>query len=245
MGVVLFVLVFFFVSSSAWMAGLALERVPHSVDRSLGLAASEQVKFGQASCENPAAQRYVEDILDRLVAELDDSSFTFHVTVLDDPSINAFALPGGYVFVNEGLLSRAESGEELAGVLAHEISHVVLRHGVERILQSAGRRLLIGLVFGVSDAGTLLHYGGELRELSFGRDQESAADAMGHTLLRKAGISPRGLATFFERLDREGSALPEFLSTHPDSRERAAAALGAASTFTPTVTLPVPVPCHL
>ncbi|MCP4449732.1 MAG: M48 family metallopeptidase [Myxococcales bacterium] len=243
-GVALVALVMFFVSSSAWMAGMALKGLPVSMDKSLGRAAAAQIELAQPRCTNPSAQHYVEEIVARLAEEMHDSRFEYYLVLLDAPSVNAFALPGGFVFVHSGLLEAAQSGAEVAGVLAHELSHVALRHGVQAVLRSVGRLTLIGIVFGVSDAGVLLGHGASLHDLSYGRDHEAEADSMGHALLKRAGISPLGLATFFDRLRRDEIEAPEFFSSHPDSAKRARAAQDAAMGFVETTIVPAPVPCH-
>jgi len=129
--------------------------------------------------------------------------------------------------VNFGLLATAESGEEIAGVLAHELHHVILRHGVTRLLSRVGGFTMIGLLLGWTNLHSLVNLAGDLTQLAYDRDQERAADERGETLLAEANIDPRGLATFFSRLKREHGDLPPILSSHPgfEERIRTAAAL--------------------
>ena len=137
---------------------------------------------------------------------------------------NAFALPGGWVVVFRGLIEQAEAPEEVAGVLAHEIGHVVHRHGTERIFKALGVRLLVQIVTGgVSDS--LMSSAGEvLLLLSYSREDEAEADAAALDLLAAAGMRNDGLAAFFRRLAERDAELPaalRFLSTHPSHGARA------------------------
>ncbi len=232
-------IVFFVVASSSWMAGLALNAIPTSVDKSIGEVAWKQVTVSSSRCDNPELNDFVDGILKTLLAHV-DTDHDFEFVILDDPSINAFALPGGFVAVNRGLLEKATSTEEVAGVLAHEISHVTFRHGVEGLLRSSGRRVIVGLVFGFSDVSVLLSHAASLRELSYQRGQESEADEAAHRILKSAGLSPLGMSRFFLRLQEEGVSIPLLLSTHPDSGERSASALKAAEGFTPSANVPYP-----
>lgn len=217
-----------------------------SVDRRLGESAARQLAIGQQECPNPAARRYVELLAAPLIEAAGELPFAFHFRVTDDPGVNAFALPGGFVTVQRGLLEAAETGEEVAGVLAHEMQHALLRHGTRRMLRQLGGRSLLWLVTGGSDIHVLAQSVGYLTELDYDRDQESEADREGLRLLVRAGVDPRGLATFFERLEGQGATPPELLSTHPDPGNRAQAVREAAQGDTATRKLPPPssAPCH-
>jgi predicted Zn-dependent protease len=140
--------------------------------------------------------------------------------VLSDPSVNAFALPGGEVFVLTGLLEKAGSVEQLAGVLAHELGHVAHRHGMRVLAHRLGLGAALGLVFGGFDqiVDALAVAATDLERLAFSREQERDADAFGIELLLRAGIDPRGLPEFFGQL--EGYRLPDWLATHPAPSDR-------------------------
>ncbi len=198
--------------------------LPIKMDIALGKAASEQAQLEQEECTNPAAKKYVEEIASYLLALEKDPPFEFSFRVINEPSVNATALPGGYVTVHSGLLEAAMSGEEVAGVLAHELEHARARHGTRRILSSLGGRAALALILGGTDLHSYGQWGGGLAELSYGRDQEAEADELGLALLLQAGINPSGFSVLFERLAQEGLRPPEFLSTHPDPGERAARA---------------------
>ena len=136
----------------------------------------------------------------------------------------SFALPGGWVVLFRGLIEEAEAPEEVAGVLAHEIGHVVHRHGTERIFKALGVQLLVQIVMGGVSDGLMSSAGQVLLLLSYSREDEAEADAAALDLLAAAGMRNDGLAAFFRRLAEQESDLPEalrFLSTHPSLRARA------------------------
>lgn len=205
---------------AGWLASQATPLVSMEVDRSIGRAASAQLSLGQTACSGPEVA-YVKQLAQPLLDAAGPLPFEFQFSVVDDPTVNAFALPGGYVTVNRGLLEKAESGEEIAGVLGHEIQHALLRHGTRRMLREMSGSLVLGLLVGSGDVGQAMAVGGQLTSLSYGRDEESEADLRGVELLVKAGIDPGGLVKFFERLAVDAVAVPELLSTHPDSGRRA------------------------
>jgi predicted Zn-dependent protease len=151
------------------------------------------------------------------------------------------------VTVNRGLLEAAETGEEVAGVLGHEIQHALLRHGTKRVLRQLGGTVILALIFGGSDLQGIAQAGNQLTALSYDRGQESEADEHGVRLLVAAGMNPRGLSTFFERLSEDSLRPPELLSTHPDPGSRAKLVAEAASSGGPFRKLPPPsaAPCHL
>lgn len=221
---------------AAWLTPF----VPESVDRQIGEVSERQLGFMREPCSERAT-RYVEEIAAPLLRPAEPLPFPFHFVVAKDESVNAFALPGGFVTVNSGLLEAAESGEEVAGVLGHEIQHALLRHGTRRVLRQLGGSVALSLLtFGYEPTG-LSGVAAQLTSLSYDRDQESEADARGVELLLRARVDPRGLVRFFQRLEekQQGLAPPVFLSTHPDSGQRSELVARAArgGTFTP---LPAP-----
>ena len=159
----------------------------------------------------------------RLTAQIQNNPYKFEVTVVKSDVINAFALPGGYVVVFTGLMKKAVSGEEVAGVLSHELNHVLQRHGLERIVKSLGIMTVAAIVFGNQQGliGMMKQLGVELFTLKFGREQETEADLTGLQLLQRAKIDPSGMITFFERLSEKDEGRMEWLSTHPMSAARA------------------------
>jgi predicted Zn-dependent protease len=150
-----------------------------------------------------------------------------------DPRLNAFAVPGGHVVVYTGLLLAADSAEEVAGVLAHEVQHVEMRHALKNLLHNLGWRALLALALGDFSGGVWTGMAEHLGQLGYSRDLEHQADLGGLAALRRAGIAPEGIASFFAKLSRQGGGQIDLLSTHPASSarmqalQRAMAAQGA------------------
>jgi predicted Zn-dependent protease len=202
-------------------------------DVQLGKESAEQVRKQMTVIHDPVLTAYVNQIGKRLAAsqEAQASGFPFTFEVVADPSINAFALPGGPMFINTGLLKAVDSEAQLAGVMGHEMSHVILRHGTNQaskaqlielpavLSQQMGAGSMLGQL---ASAGITLGAGSVL--LKFSRSAESQADLMGSHLMAEAGYNPLELARFFEKLNTPGGkGAPEFLSDHPnpDHREQA------------------------
>ncbi len=177
-----------------------------------------------------AVQRYVRDLGLRLAAVSERPELPWTFRVLDDPSINAFALPGGFIYVTRGILGHLESEAQLAGVLGHEIGHVTARHSVNQM--SRAQLAQIGLVVGAVASETVrdnfdpIQGAVGLGFLKFGRDDENQSDELGVRYMTRLGYDPRELAGVMEmlgassRLASPGGRLPEWQSTHPDPENR-------------------------
>src|SRR6185295_147454 len=167
----------------------------------------------------------VAKIRSRLLPALTNSGYTFQFHIMQDTNVNAFAIPGGHVVILTGLLERADSAEEVAGVLAHEIAHVTKRHSMRSMMQSAGLVVLIQSIFGdTSGVVAILTQGSQfLIEQRFSRDFEREADDVGWNYLVRANIDPQGMIEFFEKLKKivaaSGMGQMEsslaLLNTHP------------------------------
>jgi predicted Zn-dependent protease len=202
-------------------------------DIQLGQENAAQVRRHMNVVHNPYLNEYVARVGKRLVSsrEAQESGFPFTFEVVADPSINAFALPGGPMFINTGLLRAVDNEAQLAGVMGHEMSHVILRHGTNQASNSKLIELpavLGSQVAGGSLVGQLAQMGIGLGAnsvlLKFPRSAESQADLMGSHLMAEAGYNPIEMAHFFEKLNGEGGGkAPQFLSNHPnpDNREKA------------------------
>jgi Zn-dependent protease with chaperone function len=201
-------------------------------DIQLGQANAKQVLAQYQVVNNQFLQDYVRRVGGRLAEtpEAKQSGFQFDFTVLNVGEINAFALPGGPMFIYTGLLKACESEAQLAGVMGHEMSHVILRHGTHEATKANLIQLpalLAGSVIGDTSvmgklAGMGLGLGANSFVLKFSRDAESEADALGSHLMSEAGYNPIEMAHFFEKL-ATGSQPPQFLSDHPNpgNREKA------------------------
>jgi Zn-dependent protease with chaperone function len=197
--------------------------------------------------QDPAAQRYVQAIGARLAAQAPGPKFPYQFKVTNLSDINAFALPGGFLYVNRGLIETVRSEAELAGVLSHEIAHVALRHSTANVskayLAQAGVGILGGLLGGQSATtrGIIEAVGGfglNALFLKYSRTAEEQADIVGTQIMAKGGYDPLAMATMFQMLQergrREPSKLEQFFSSHPapanrEARVRQEAALVQAS----------------
>lgn len=203
---------------------LAVDQIPVEWERKLGKAAYDDFLSGQERLDKGPPVAAVQEMTERLIREIADNPYAFDVTVVKSDVVNAFALPGGYVVVFTGLMRKAASGEEVAGVLSHELNHVLERHGLERIVKTLGVVAIVTILVGDQQglAGLIERLGIELVTLKFSREQETEADIGGLRLLHKARISPEeGMIRFFDRLAQEDQDRLEWLSTHPMSAGRA------------------------
>lgn len=202
---------------------IAVSRIPVEWEQKLGESAYRDFLSHQEVMKEGPAVAALGEMAQRMTAQILDNPYKFEVTVVKSDVINAFALPGGYVVVFTGLMKKAESGEEVAGVLSHELNHVLQRHGLERIVKSLGLMAVAAIVFGNQQGlvGMMKQLGVELFTLKFGREQETEADLTGLQLLQRAKINPAGMITFFERLSEKDQGRMEWFSTHPMSAARA------------------------
>jgi Zn-dependent protease with chaperone function len=202
---------------------LAVSRIPVEWEHKLGESAYREFLTHQEVMKDGPAVTALGEMTQRLTEQIPNNPYKFEVTVVKSDVVNAFALPGGYVVVFTGLMKKAESGEEVAGVLSHELNHVLQRHGLERIVKSLGLLTVVAIVLGDQQGlvGMMKQLGVELLTLKFGREQETEADLTGLQLLQRAKIDPSGMIRFFERLSEKDQGRMEWLSTHPMSTARA------------------------
>jgi len=202
---------------------MAVARIPVEWEQAIGESARRELLAGQTVVTEGPAVAAVQEITKRLTDQIEENPYRFKVTVVQSDIVNAFALPGGYVVVFTGLLKKAESPEEVAGVLGHELNHVLLRHGRERIVKTLGLVAVVAIFAGDQSGliGLAKRLGIELVTLKFGRKQETEADLSGLHLLHRAKISSDGMIRFFERLSESDKLQVEMLSTHPMSAARA------------------------
>jgi predicted Zn-dependent protease len=216
-------------------------------EAAVGRQAAAQVEREMGLVRDPALVAYVQKIGDRM-ADLSprrDVDYQFAIADMAEP--NAFALPGGYVYVSRGLLALANAEDELAGVIGHEIGHVAARHSAQRETRAMGVGLLsvLGTIAaGVVGGGTAAQMASQLGQVagagliaSYSRDQERQADDVGQQLAAAGGWDPDGLADFLVTLEREGHVRtgqernPSFLDSHPQRGERAVVARERAPTL--------------
>lgn len=194
----------------------------------LGSQFSAEVETEMAMYDDPVVQAYIDSLGQMLAAHSDRTEIEYHIKVVDTDDVNAFALPGGWLYVNRGLISTAENESELAAVMGHEIGHIVGKHGARQLTGQIGLSALIGLALGedpgmVSQLVANLVATGTL--MKYSRDMEREADQLGVDELYRAGIDPEGMATFFGKLlelqgGRDAQGLELMFSSHPPTRER-------------------------
>jgi predicted Zn-dependent protease len=208
------------------LAAIAAARVPLAWEEQLGQTVVEQLAPLPQRCTESRRQARIDEIVARLTAPLPTQAYTFRVFVADNATVNAFAAPGGYIVVFRGLLDRTGSAEELAGVLAHELQHVLHRHATRALLQHVSIGVLISALSGdfTGSLGFGLDSARMLAALEYTRGLEEEADADGMRMVLAAGIDPAGMQRFFERLASEGDRpkVFEYLSSHPSPAERLA-----------------------
>ena len=197
----------------------------------VGRTAAAEIEKGLQLLADDVVTSYVSDLGQSLAARSQRSALTYQFKVVDSAEINAFALPGGFIYVNRGLIEAAENEDELAGVLGHEIAHVVARHGAEQVQRAAYANLGLSVLGAILGDGTGARIGQVAVEMAtagtfmrFTRDAEREADRLGVENVAAAGHDPRGMITFFEKLDalRDGqaNAVERFFASHPQPEER-------------------------
>jgi len=198
-------------------------------DIQLGKEAAAEIEKQVELVDNAELNAYISAIGSRLAEQPQADKYPYTFKVVNDKTINAFALPGGPTYVNTGLIAAADNESQLAGVLAHEIAHVALRHGTNQASkayliqlpallasQAVGNQTLLGklaqLGIGLGANSVLLKYS---------RTAETQADLLGVQIAAQAGYDPAEIARFFEKLEAEGGArAPQFLSSHPNPGNR-------------------------
>jgi len=203
-----------------------------SIEKEIGLGKSlaQEVERSSKMIDDPVVTEYVNRVGQNLVRN-SDAKVPFTIKVIDSDEVNAFALPGGFFYVNSGLILRAQEESELSGVMAHEISHVTARHGTcqatkGELMQLASIPAMIFIPY--TWAGYAMYQGLNmaipLTFLKFSRDAEREADFLGIQYMYKAGYDPNSYVTFFERIQadekRRPGTIPKAFSTHPPTPER-------------------------
>ena len=217
-----------------WLGGSQDKEI--ALGRRLAMEVEQQAKM----VEDPIVTEYVNRVGQNVVLN-SDAKVPFTIKVIDSDEVNAFALPGGFFFVNKGLLLAADNEAELAGVMAHEIAHVAARHAMEN--QGKGTLInygaLAGIIFGGPIVSTVLQNGGGilagLAGLKFTRGAEMEADSLGVQYLYASGYDPTAMSTMFEKLasqnKKKASSLTKLFSTHPQSVDRRDSSLALVARF--------------
>jgi len=208
-----------------------------------GVSTQQEVEIGQQSAQQVNAQlpmvrdaiiqNYVNALGQRIASRTSRADLQWQFQVVNSSTVNAFALPGGFIYVNRGVLERASNMSEVAGVLGHEIEHVVRRHSVKQMEQAQGANVGVGILCaltGVCQSGiaqAAINVGGTAVFAKFSRTDEVQADEGGFNNLMRAGINPRGMYTLFQKLLAEeqqsgNSNVSAWFSDHPGTTDRIA-----------------------
>jgi predicted Zn-dependent protease len=228
--------------------------ISHSEERQVGYAMVQQLRDQNALLEDPEISEYLNSVGDRLAAQSPDGAQGFQFFVVKDSAINAFAIPGGFVFVNYGLILATNNESELASVLSHEIAHVT-QHHIARAIRAQSQQsmttmaamlaaILLGAMSHGASSGNVIEGGiaaaqglAAQQQINFSRDEESEADRVGIGYLAGAGFDTKAMGDFFEVLSRkEGLAatyIPAMLVDHPVTTDRIAEARARAAQFPP------------
>ncbi len=196
----------------------------------MGQEYSQQINAQLPIIRDPEVNRYINLLGDQIASHTSRADLDWHFFVVDSKEVNAFAVPGGYVYVNRGLIERTTAMDELAGVLGHEIGHVVRRHTIKQMEQAQGANVGVTLACVLTNicasqaAGALINVGGTALFARFSRNDEAEADQEGVVNTVRSGISPQGMVTMFEKLLQERktrpSAVEGWFATHPLEEDR-------------------------
>ena len=211
-------------------AGPVASQVPLSWEEGLGRTVQRQalalMASGSRVCTGRAGRQAIERLVRRLSAAR-PSRYRFRVTVVDDGTVNAFAAPGGYIVVFRGLIDRSAGAGGFAGVLAHEMGHVIERHGLENTVKALGLSFVLAALIGDTSgiAGIATDMAQNLAVSKFSRDAEREADRAAVDMLNRTGISGRGFQAFFQTLARkagpEEKSVGRYFASHPATGARA------------------------
>ena len=193
----------------------------------LGQQLARDIERQMPMVNDPQVTSYIEQIGRRIVAQTEMANMPWQFHVVQNNEVNAFAIPGGHVYVHTGLINAADNASELAGVMAHEISHGVARHSTEQRSRQYGLSVLAGFALGQNPSGyqeLLAQLIGTGTLARFSRDAEREADRLGVRYMHAAGYDPRGMPSMFEKLlarrQNQPGAVERFFSTHPVTEDR-------------------------
>ena len=212
----------------------------------MGAEYAQQINQQLPLVTDPEVNRYLTLLGDSIARVSDDRNLTWRFYIVDDPAINAFAVPGGYIYVNRGLIAHSANMSELAGVLGHEIAHVTRRHSLDQMAKAEGANLGVAALCifqpSVCQSGlgsAAIQVGGAFAFSKFSRDDESEADKFGVQYVTRAGIDPRGMPSMFRTLLNERQSSPSavegWFSSHPLEEDRVRATEAEIAKINPTV----------
>jgi len=205
------------------------EKYYYSTDKEvqMGQSVNRQVKKEYKFAGDPLAQKRVEDIGKKIAAVSDRKDIDYYFQVLEDDQVNAVSLPGGYVYVNSGLLDKVSNDDELACVLAHEVGHIVARHSIKKLQATQSYsilRVLVAVAPGTAEVGNAADVAFTQFLLGYSREDELLADQLGARYAKLAGYDPHGMISFLEKLQDMYRRMPltekNYYKTHPYASDR-------------------------
>ena len=212
----------------------------------MGAQYAQQINSQLPIISDPEVTRYINVIGDSIARVTGRTDLDWQFYVVNSPEVNAFAVPGGFIYVNRGLIERAQNMSQVAGVLGHEIGHVTKRHSIDQMQKAQGAN--IGLTLGCilapavcnnQAAGALINVGGSAVFARFSRQDESEADSEGVIYMTRAGIDPRGIPGMFrvllEERERRPAGVEAWFSTHPMEEDRIAKTEAQIAQISPAV----------
>jgi predicted Zn-dependent protease len=234
---------------AALAAGLATGMVGCAVSTqqevALGEDYAKQIEQQLPIIRDPEVDRYINVLGDSISKLADDRDLQWHFFVVDSKEVNAFAVPGGFVYVNRGLIERAQKMDQLAGVLGHEIGHVTRRHSVKQMQQAQGANVGVTLACVLTRicesqaAGAVINVAGSAVFAKFSRDDEAQADEEAVKNTVRAGIDPNGIPEMFQILlderSRSPAAVDAWFSTHPLEEDRIRSTQAQIATINPLI----------
>lgn len=239
--VFLFAAMWFGLSKIDYVRIFRLNNLSKKMEKKIGSAIFEVVKSGNTVIETDELDEIYSKIKKRLCVSTTLTEGEINIYLVADDKINAYALPGNNIIVNTGLIRKSDSISEVCGVIAHEIGHLELNHVMKRVAGEVGISVLTSMVTnGNSEVATRIAQ--HLSTTAFERNQEREADAFAVNCLHAAQISPEGFANFMVKMARRENELPEeleWISTHPDSKERAANIRSAEMKLLSIQTIPI------
>ena len=214
-------------------AGACAPSVTTQQEMQLGADYSRQINRQLPLVQDAAANQYINSLGQQIARAADQRGIPYRFYIVNSSQVNAFAIPGGHIYVNRGLIERSDNVAELAGVLAHEVGHVVERHGIEQMQKAQNANTALSVVYGVllgRNPGTLeqvgIQAGGKAVFASYGRNAEREADNVAIGYMLRSGYNPQGLVSMFNELlaerRRAPSRVEQWFSTHPLTEERVA-----------------------
>ena len=212
-----------------WVSGPVTTLIPIEWEEELGHFMATKIAPPDKHCTDTEVVNSLQTIVSTLSESVEPNPYTFHLHVVDSPTVNALAAPGGHILVFRGLLESTQTEKEMAGVLAHEMQHILNRHSLRLMVQQISMGFVVGALSG--DVSGIMTFGLQaahvLQTLSYTRDIEELADEQGMQLLLQAGIDPQGMLSFFQTMNANSvkpskatQHISQYLNTHPPNDER-------------------------